>query len=146
MNKEIHSKFDEKGKITEVTIKQTVSEIIKSHYETWGKTDNIPSIPKGYNKNIIIKYGKLFDKAIKDIFEELPLTKSISNQLKIIAASLFSKFPETIEAGGISGIVIAGFGEKDTFPSLESFHIEGIANNRLKYKVYKSAKINFDTT
>jgi hypothetical protein len=146
LNKEIHSKFDEKGKITEVTIKQTVSEIIKSHYETWEKTDNIPSIPKGYNKNIIIKYGKLFDKTIKDIFEELPLTKSISNQLKKIAASLFSKFPETIETGRVSGIVIAGFGVKDTFPSLESFHIEGIVNNRLKYKVYKSAKIDFDTS
>jgi hypothetical protein len=146
LNNEIHSKFDEKGKINDVTIKQTVSEIIKSHYETWEKTDNIPSIPKGYNKNIIIKYGKLFDKAIKDIFEKLPITKNLSNKLKKIAANLFSKFPETIETGGISGIVIAGFGEKDTFPSLESFHIEGMVNNKLKYKEYVSEKIDFDTS
>jgi hypothetical protein len=142
----IHSKLDEKGKITDDAIKQTVSEVIKRHHETWEKTDNIPSIPKSYNKNIVIKYGKIIDKAIREVFQKLPITKSLSNQLKKIAANLFSKFPEVIEAGGVSGVVIAGFGEKDTFPSLESFHIEGMVNNKLKYKEYISAKIDIETS
>lgn len=146
LNNEIHSKINENGKITDEAIKHTVSEVIKKHYETWGKTDNIPSIPKSYNKHIVVKYGKIINKAIIEVFEELPITKSLSNQLKEIASNLFSKFPEVIEAGGISGIVIAGFGEKDTFPSLESFHIGGITNNRLKYKEYKSARIDFETS
>lgn len=44
----------------------------------------------------------------------------------------------------MSGIMIAGFGGKDTFPSLESFLIEGIANNKLKYKMDVSVKIDFE--
>ncbi|MFC1941212.1 hypothetical protein ACFLWL_02235 [Chloroflexota bacterium] len=138
--------MDEKGEIADETIKQIVSETVKEHYEKWLKADNVPSIPKSFNKNIITKYGGIIGKAIEEVFEKLPLSKSHSNQLKKIAASLFSKFPEDIEIADISGVVIAGFGEKDTFPSLESFHIEAIVNNKLKYEKHGSAEINFQTT
>lgn len=138
-------KIKEKGEITNEAIEQIVSEIIKEHYETWGKIGNIPSIPESFNKNIIDKYGKIIDKAIKEVFEKLPISKSCLNQLREIATSLFSKFPERVQKGDISGVVIAGFGEKDTFPSLESFNIEGIVSNKLKYKEYISKKIDFKT-
>jgi hypothetical protein len=109
------------------------------------KEDNIPSIPKSYNKNLVIKYGKIINKAIEEIFEKLPISKNHSNQLKKIASNLFSKFPEKFQKENISGVVIAGFGEKNTFPSLKSFYIEGIANNKLKYIHIKdkSAEIDF---
>jgi polyhydroxyalkanoate synthesis regulator phasin len=144
--KRVHSKIEEKGEITDEEIKQIVSEIIKEHYGKWGKVANIPSIPKSYNKTVIDKFGQIIDKAIKDVFEELPLSKMHSNHLKKIAASLFSKFPEGLEKGDRSGVVIAGFGEINTFPSLEAFLIEGIVNNKLKYKEHISVKINFKTS
>lgn len=146
ITKKVHRKIDEKGEITDEEIEQIVSQIIKEHYKNWEKTDNIPSIPKSFNKNIIDKYKGIIDKAIEEVFEKLPISKNHSNQLKKIAASLFSKFPEGIQKGDISGVVIAGFGEKNTFPSLESFHLEGIANNKLKYKEHMSAKIDFETS
>ena len=139
----VHLKIDKKGKITKEETNQIISEIIERHYENWEKEANIPSIPKRYNKNIIIKYRKIIDEAIKKVFEKAPLSINHINQLKKIASSLFSKFPEAIQNIDISGVVIAGFGERDTFPSLESFHLEGIANSKLKYKNYKSAKIDF---
>ena len=145
----IESNIDEKGEITAEEIKQIVSEIIKTDYEKWEKIDNIPSVPKSYNKDIIDRYEKIInnpiEKVIKEFFEELPISKTNSNQLKKIAASLFSKFPEHIKSGSISGVVIAGFGEEDTFPSLESFLMGGIFNNKLKYKHDKSSKIDFKT-
>ena len=143
ITEKVHSEMDEKGEIADETIKQIVSETIKEHYEKWLKTKNVPSIPKSFNKNIITKYGGIIGKAIEEVFEKLPISKSHSNQLKKIATSLFSKFPEGIEIADISGVVIAGFGEKDTFPSLESFHIEGVVNNKLKYKRHISSQINF---
>jgi hypothetical protein len=143
--KEVDSKISQKGKITEEETKQIVSETIKEHYDNWEKESNIPSIPKSYNKNIIIKYGRIISKTIEEVFEKLPISKSHSNKLKKIAASLFSKFPESIKSTDISGVVIAGFGEKDTFPSLNSFLMEGIANDKLKYEYEedKSGKIDF---
>ncbi len=142
----VHSKLDKEGTITDEEAERIVSEIIQGHYENWIKTDNIPSIPKSFNKNIIDKYGKIIVKAMQEVFEKLPLSKSHSNQLRTIAASLFSKFPEDIEVADISGVVVAGFGENDTFPSLESYHLDAIANNKLKYKKHVSGQINFQTS
>jgi hypothetical protein len=101
----------------------------------------IPSIPKNHIKDIVDKYADLVDKARKDVFEKLPLSTRSLNQLRKISASLFSKdiFPVDI-----SGVVIAGFGQRDTFPSLKSFDIDIIANNKLKYKERLSAGISFD--
>jgi len=136
-------RFDEKREVTGEAIAQIVSETIKEHYELWRKSDNIPSIAKDYNSDLLHKYEKIIDEVIKEVFEKLPLSKGDLNRLKKIAASLFSKFPEGIQKGGVSGVVIAGFGEEDTFPSLESFDIEGIANNKLKYREYISKKVDF---
>ncbi|MFQ5788150.1 MAG: hypothetical protein ACE5H1_09240 [Thermodesulfobacteriota bacterium] len=80
------------------------------------------------------------------MFDKLPLSKVNSEQLRKIAGSLFSKFPEGIESSNVSGIVIAGFGEEDIFPSIVSFHIDGITENKLKYKEDICASIDFETS
>ena len=144
--KKIHSIIDERGKVSEQETKQIVSSIIKEDYERWEKANNIQSIPKSFNKNIVNKNRRIIKKEMKKTFEKLPISKSNSNQLRKIIGSLFSKFPEGIYKGDISGVVIAGFGESDSFPLLESFHIEGIANNRLKYKKHMSGEISFKTS
>ena len=146
ITKKVKSIINEKHEITKQTTKKIVSDIVKGHYEEWEKVDNITSIPKNFNRNLIEKYEKTISKEIKEVFEELPISTVHENQLKKIAASLCTKFREGIQRGGISGAVIAGFGEKDIFPSLESFHFEGIVYNKLKYKKHISQKIDFQTT
>lgn len=46
----------------------------------------------------------------------------------------------------MSCLVIAGFGEKETFPSLVSFEIESIVNDSLKYRAGKNCAITFANT
>jgi len=43
-----------------------------------------------------------------------------------------------------TGVVIAGYGEKDIFPSLISFKIQGIINNSVKYTVDNEVNIGHD--
>ena len=86
------------------------------------------------------KYNNTIKKAIGDVFQKLFLSKDSLNQLRKIAGGLFSK---DIFPANISGTVIAGFGEKEPFPSLKSFDIEGLINNKLKYKERLSAGISF---
>jgi len=57
----------------------------------------------------------------------------------------FSKFPSGIENTGISGVVIAGYGDDDIFPSLIAYKIEGLINGKLKYKLDIEQKIDFNT-
>jgi len=139
----VRSVIDEKGEVSDQETEQIISEIIESDYKEWEEAENIPSIPESFNKQIIDRYKNKIQEAIKNSFEELPISKTCLNQLKKIVGWLFSRFPKNIE-GNISGIVIAGFGENDTFPALESFHIEGIVNNKLKYKEYISSKVDFN--
>lgn len=141
----VHSIIDEKGEIEDNEIEDIISGIIKEHYDRWENAEMIPSIPERHAEDIISKDGKIIDKAIVDVFENLPLSKDNSDQLKKIAGSLFSKFPKGFQRGDSSGVVIAGFGEKDTFPSLVPSNIEGIVNNKLKYKFDKCIKIGFET-
>ncbi len=144
--KEVHSVIDEKGEIPDETIEGIVSKIIGQHYKKCRKADNIPSIPKNFNKNLVRKYKNQIDKAIEDVFEILPITNVQSEQLIEIAVNLFSKFPEDIQNNDASGVVIAGFGEKNIFPSIVSFHIEGMIENKLKYKKQISEKIDYETS
>jgi len=146
IKEKIESVIREEGKVTNTQIEQITSDVIKEHYNKWEKTKMLPSIPKNHIKNIINKYEDAINKAIGEVFEKLPISKNASEQLKKIAGSLFAKLPEGISPPDISGIVIAGFGDKDTFPSLKSFDIEGVANNKLKYKERLSAEINFENT
>lgn len=153
----IRAKIEEKvesvvkgeGKITDTQIEQIIFDVIKEHYNKWEKTKMLPSIPKNHIENIINKYENIIDKIREQVFEELPISKDAKDaleQLKKIAGSLFAKSPEDISPPDISGVVIAGFGEKDTFPSLKSFDIEGIVDNKLQYKERLSGEINFENT
>lgn len=141
IEEKVKSTVEKVGEVPYDQVKQITSDVIKNHFDKWGKAKMLPSIPKNYIENITNKYMDIIDKARKEVFEELPFTTDSLNQLKNISGSLFSK---DIFPSGISGVVIAGFGEKDTFPSLKSFDIEGIVNNKLKYKERISSEINFE--
>jgi len=144
IEQKIEAKISDKSKIAKREIKEITSTVIKKHYDTWKKPALLPSVPQRYVPNLINKYRATIDKARKEVFENLPISKILSNRLTDIAGSLFAKFPMEVVHSGISGVVIAGFGKKDTFPSLQSFLLDGIANNFLKYREDKHIKIAFD--
>ena len=150
INKDIQESLQkiisEKGKFTEKQVGKVVSETIKAHYAKWHSTANIGSIPETFNDTIENEHSKLIAEAIKEVFQKLPLSSTDLTQLKEIAGSLFSKFPNDIKKQNMSGAVIAGFGHKDTFPQIESFEIECVVKGRLKYREPRSKEIDFNTS
>ncbi len=142
----VHERLDKEREIPKIEIEKIISTIIKNHCENWEKVAHIPSVPSNFSKDLIRKHKNTIAESIKEVFEKLPLNEENSNRLFEIAGSLFSKFPEGIQKTDMSGIVIAGFGEKDTFPSLNSFDVEGIVDDKLKYREYISRKIDFETS
>jgi len=141
IDEQVASIIEQKGKITKKEIKQMTSDTIKKHYNEWMNIQILTSISKTHIKNIIDRYEPLIIQAKEDVFEKLPISVRSLNQLKKIGGSLFSRnlFPP-----GISGIVIAGFGKTDIFPSVRSFAIEGIAGNRLKFREDEPCEVNFE--
>lgn len=151
IRKEISKNVGEKikkhdGVISIDDINTIVSHIINLHYNIWINTENIPSIPKDFNENIIIKYKDQIDEIVKQVFQKLPISDDDLNHLFDIASSLFSKYPEQLNNSNYSGIVIAGFGDKEYYPSFKSFEVEFVACNKIKYKVDKHVCIDEETT
>ena len=143
LQEEIASVVKEEAAITHTEIKQIASDTIKEHYDKLEQIETLPSIPENYAQDILGKYGDIIDQARKDIFEELPISPKSLKQLTKISTNLLSK---DIFPSGISGIVIAGFGEADTFPCVESFDMHFVANNKLRYRYREniSGKVSFE--
>ena len=77
---------------------------------------------------------------IKATFKELPLNDDNIKQLQGIGASVFLRNRFLFD---VSGIVIAGFGKDDLFPSIISYKLESIVDNKLKYVEHTSVAIDF---
>lgn len=129
IDKEVKTKLSADKKITETSVKDIVEQTIKKHFDIWDKASRLNHIAADYDKNLIEKYGELINKARNEIFQQLPISEKSFTQLRTICAHIFSK---DRFARNSSGLVIAGFGEEETFPSLVSFAIEAKVNNTLK--------------
>jgi hypothetical protein len=84
------------------------------------------------------EFGGVIGRLADEVFGELPLSEEAQGKLRMIAGSLVSKDRFPVD---VSGVVIAGFGEEEAFPSLRSFVVEGVVKNRLKYKQRESFSV-----
>ena len=135
--------INEKNQITDQEIKSVTAQKINDHYDIWQNATLLPLIPDNYTKDLGNKYRTFIGEAKKQVFENLPITQTLSRKLTRIAINLFVKFPEGVSHTAISGIVIAGFGGRDVFPALQSFLIEGRIGSYLKYKEDRYEEITF---
>jgi hypothetical protein len=140
---EVKTKLNSDKKIAETSIKDIVERVIKKHFDIWDKTDRLNHIDADSNKSLIEKYGEVISQARNKVFQQLPISEKSFNELRIICANIFSK---DRFARNSSGIVIAGFGKEETFPSLVSFAIEAKINNSLKYKKENDEVIGFESS
>ena len=140
---QVKEKIAADRKITEPSIKDIVEMTIKKHYDIWNNTAKLKHITDDYEKSLINKYGALISKTKNEIFQQLPISEKSFGELQIICASIFSRDRFAKKS---SGLVVAGFGEEETFPALVSYSIETKVNNTLKYKKENDEAINFDSS
>lgn len=121
------------GKIADETIERN-----KVIIETYPR---LTLVPVGYERRILSRYYKIIQQAIDECFKNYPFASSSARrQLRRIGATLFVRdlFELRDSTGNrilpFSGLVIAGFGEDEVYPSLISYQMEGVADDVLKYK------------
>jgi len=143
INKEIDKYLTEKEQIEVTEIKKIMTRILNREYQVWQKTELLPNATEEHIKRFEEKYKENIIKVKNIVFEKLPFSKSQTDKLVEIAISLALKAPEKLFHSGVSGIVIAGFGENEIYPAVQSFHIEGIVDDFLKYKEYNYDQIDY---
>ena len=148
---EINENFDqvlmEKEEIKHEEVVQIVRDTIKVIAEHMSNADDLSYLGKDFSKKLKGRYADDV-KSIKDeVFENLPMKAIEKKRLNEIAYNLFTKsLPHGINRKGTSGIVIAGFGDRDLFPALQMYHIDGYINQRLIYNNKYKFNIDFKQT
>jgi len=132
-------------KISEESIKDIIDSIIQEQYNLWKNSNSSPDISEDFHKKIIGKYEKVIKSVIKEVMEKLPLSDDNMKKLIDIIVFLFYKNPEKVIHTGMSGVVIAGFGDDEFFPSLVIYNVEGILDGSLKYKIVDEVSVNYKT-
>ena len=145
INRKIDKELKEKKLIID-DVKKIVDTIINRHYQLWNNAKILSTVSSNQITEFKKKYTNYIKKAKKDVFEKLPISPFNHKKLNELAVFLLIKIPERITYSGFSGIVFAGFGKKELFPSVQSYSIEGLTNNFLKYKYDEnySNSIRFD--
>lgn len=87
------------------------------------------------------EYRKAIRRLKAGVFQKLPVDSGISRKLNDIALYLLTK---EVVSSGYAGVVVTGYGASDIFPVLESFHVDGIFSNKLKFVRRLSHKVGRD--
>lgn len=128
---EVQKVIDEKSSITKSEVSLTVNKVIKNHFDEWEGYPRLKHFPDNFEVDFIQKFDSQIIEQINAVFEKIKLSKQSYVNLKSLLCGLFSKarFHD-----GISGVVIAGFGELDVFPRLQAFDVDCRVLGHVKFQ------------
>lgn len=158
----IFEKIDEKitNNVKEITRKRKISEKeasliienqVQTPYQILLRLENLETLPNNGYKLLFKLYKSDIEEMIKHYFPFLKPEDSLAKLLRRIAVLSFTKNTFNIfEEEGIdflailrnySGIVIAGFGENEIYPSIIEYDIQTVIDNHLKYFVRQEMQV-----
>lgn len=151
----IQDKIDEKqkqnGGITPKSrdISVIYSKCVREYWKEISGTTLTMGIPTNFDKSIDMKYGDFIQDNARAIFmgNELrfPKSKIVIDQLKQICISAIVRNTEDIFPDQeYTGIVIAGFGKDDLFPSMITYHIKGCLLGSVIYQKIDNLSCSID--
>ncbi len=134
--KRIHNiidKFIEKGDIgpdnIDLKIKSIHETLIEEKYKEWDNYDYIDDLDDDFTSQFHKEYQDLINDVIDKIFS-IELNKDTRKKLHNIAVYIFCKkyFTQMY-----TGLVIAGFGSKEIFPTIFTYKVESVLKGMIKY-------------
>lgn len=120
-----------KASVTERDIKTLITRSTSDILDHWKNASKLPGSPANHGQRIRSKWKSEIDVVIDLVFERLPVTKTARARLHELAGLIFTAdlFPDNV-----SGVVVAGFGEAEYFPSLVAYDMEGVLLNFVKVR------------
>lgn len=134
------------GPVGDEEVKRLVKDTISELFNKWKNYRYLPNMRPPFGARLRKRYGEKLRQIRVGVFERLPIDRGDSRKLADIAVNLFVKLAPDVTHSGMSGVVVAGFGDKEMFPSLAFYSLEGIILNRLKHIKGGGDKIDRDTT
>jgi hypothetical protein len=136
----VKSTIAQTGQIDDNTTKQIIAEIIDKNLSFWlTAASSDGCLAEDVSIEIIRRHEEQIKISINQIFQKLPFSEELATKLIALASNIIAK---GTNSSSNSGVVLAGFGEKEFFPCLQSFIIEGLADNEVRRSVINTTQIS----
>jgi len=131
---------DQNPKMTEVQVNRLFTDLVRAELQETKKYPKLQGMSNSVMDSIKKEYGRDISPVRREVFENLPMSRSTQRHLKEIIFELITS--ERLRERGLeTGVVVAGFGEKEHFPKLAQTLLFGIAADHPLYLASKYASI-----
>lgn len=139
---DVHEHFKSNKDITNVKTLSLLKEIIVQRHEELSGFEYSLGMDLAFEKKLRNSYQVHYKRLITDIFENLELSNQIKSKLYDIATFIITRAVGSTRDN--SGIVIAGYGENEYFPSVITHEIYGLIDGKLKYRFAKERSRSYN--
>ena len=127
----VKTHINEHGGVDEKNVRRITAEVIQTEFQLYEAQEARVNLPGKFGGELEEEFNAEVTAVIDDVFEKKPLSVTARRQLRKLAVMLFAK-DVTIPMAE-SGVVVAGFGEREMFPSAVGIRIYGVLCNRPIY-------------
>lgn len=140
---ELEQLFSSQGNVREGQVRSVLARHIRNQLDGVEAMPDLDGYPPDYCTNLQNEFRSELDASIDHVFEKLPVGSVGRNRLRTLVCRFMIKdvFPTTL-----SGVVVAGFGEDEHFPSLYGYDAQSLLLGKLKHRESNSATIAGDDT
>jgi hypothetical protein len=131
-----------KGPLSDDDIKGLFEQHIAETHKEWSASTRISSFPAEHEAELAERYGEVFARAKNAVFEKAPsLSQETQAQLDELLVLAYSHIPPWPIAG-TTGVVFAGYGGDDVFPSLREIVVDEVVLDRLMWWEGRNVEIS----
>jgi len=132
-----------KGELVDDAVtRRIVHDLISEQKQRFANLPRLQGADVTFEQAFSSRHAQTIDEIRRSVFQDLPITEGDTNNLVEVVAAYYSK---DYFGPGASGVVIAGFGTDDVFPSLVHFAVENLLDAHLKWKEIETATIDHFT-
>lgn len=131
---DLHELFAKQGQAKETEIDSIFGSIVNKNYDMLQDLPYINGGNKTFESKVRAKYKSNFSKCIEVVFEQLSLKPAVLKKLIDVSVRVLTR---EIYPDNRTGIVIAGYGNTEYYPSIQTYEIGGYVSGKLKFRKVK---------
>lgn len=130
--KAIDALFKEGKQVDDLVTKDTFKAIVDRRHTTLSNTKHAAGVDGEWEKTFGDRLRERATQIRGEVFQKLPLDEEMTSRLHDLAVFVHTR---EIMSDGHTGLVVCGFGEADVYPALVTHLIDGVYEDRLKYRL-----------
>ena len=130
INESVKAEVTAQGQIDDAKVSRIIGRIVGQKLGEWNGYPVLDCFPQGFEEELKLKCSADLDELIDRVFAKLPIA-AVREDLRQICLLCLAKDFWSDSSGGV---VVAGFGKGDILPVVQSYTVQSIVNNQLKFQ------------